>query len=129
MTPRLCVFVLSLCALGSMPLLAKDHDRRLATAKTAFIEAGDPLSDDRPVVACLTDHLTKTTPLTVTDTKASADVVLKVYKTNISGNSMRSMFGSLGLAHLDALAPDGNDAFRLSGFRSTSRVAALPPVR
>jgi len=94
--------LLAIIAVCPLPALAKDPDPRLATAQTAFVEAADRLSDDQPIAVCLADHLAKTTPLTLAESKASADIVLTVSKGKISGDSMRTLFATLGLATLTA---------------------------
>lgn len=114
-------------AMCSSALLAKEPDRRLAIAKTAFVEAGDDLSDDKPIVVCLSDHLSKNTLLVLADSKASADIVLKVYKASISGDATRSMLGSMGLARMDAFAADGTKLWDgYENMSSTSKLDMIP---
>jgi hypothetical protein len=120
--------IATLAALAcSVSLLAKEPDRRLATAKTAFVEAGDALSDDRPIAVCLGEHLTKTTPLTLAESKVSADIVLRIFKSSISGDSTRSLLGSMGLARIEAVAPDGTKLW--DGYENMSSSNKLDMIK
>lgn len=120
---RIIVSVLLLTA----PLAAKE-DPRLATAKSAFVEAADALSDDRPIAACLSEHLAKQMPLEIAASKESADLILRVVKGNISGDSSRSMLGSMGLAHLEARLPDGTKIWDGYENASASNKLDMRPV-
>jgi hypothetical protein len=58
-------------------------DPRLATVRKAWIEPVDELADeDRPVAACLADHLARLTPIEAVRTKAEADVIFRVGSTS-----------------------------------------------
>jgi hypothetical protein len=84
---------------------AKDPDPRLATVKTAWVEAVDELDDDKPVAVCMMDHLARTTPLAPAASRDAADVVLTV-KAHLPGNSMRQLTGVLGTVTLTAKLPN-----------------------
>lgn len=89
---------------ATTPLYAADPDRRLVTAKTAYVFAVDPLKDDQPVAACFAEHLAATTPYTAA-AKDEAELSLGI-QANISGAMGRSM-GSLGVVRLTATLADG----------------------
>lgn len=110
----------------SASVVAAAPDQRLATAKTVYLEPIDPLEGDRPVAACIAEHLPAALPLEVVTDKASADIVLRV-KGRISGETTRKLTGALGLVQLTALAPDGSKVW--DGFRSesTNTSVQLPP--
>jgi hypothetical protein len=58
-------------------------DPRLATIRKAWVQPVDELADeDRPVAACLADHLSKLTPIEAVKTKAEADVIFRVGSTS-----------------------------------------------
>jgi hypothetical protein len=73
---------------GVWSLTATSHaadriDPRLATVRKAWIQPVDELADeDRPVAACLADHLARLTPIEAVKTKAEADVILRVGSTS-----------------------------------------------
>jgi hypothetical protein len=72
--------VLSLAATSHA---ADKIDSRLATVRKAWIEPVDELADeDRPVAACLADHLARLTPIEAVKTKAEADVIFRVGSTS-----------------------------------------------
>src|SRR6202163_3671384 len=57
-------------------------DPRLATVRKAWVQPVDELADeDRPVAACLADHLARLTPIEAVKTKAEADVIFRVGST------------------------------------------------
>ncbi len=88
---------------------AAQIDPRLATVRKAVVVAVDELGDDRPVAACVAEHLSKMTPLVVVQTHADADVVLRV-KAHLPGQSARHALGSMGgrpSGELFAELPDG----------------------
>jgi len=105
---------------------AAPPDPRLATAKTVYLEPIDPLEGDRPVAACIAEHLPAALPLEVVTDKASADIVLRV-KGRIAGETTRKLTGALGLVQLWAMAQDGTKLW--DGFRSesTNTSVQLPP--
>lgn len=108
------------------PLYAAAPDSRLAAAKTIYVEPIDTLEGDKPVAACIAQHIPTALPLQVVDSKDGADIVLRV-KGRISGETSRKLTGSLGLVQLWAVAPDGSKLW--DGFRSESNVntPTLPP--
>src|SRR5580704_18496451 len=58
-------------------------DPRLAMVRKAWIQPVDELADeDRPVAACLADHLSKLTPIEAVKSKAEADVIFRVGSTS-----------------------------------------------
>ena len=109
----------------SAVVVAAPPDPRLATAKTVYLEPIDPLEGDRPVAACIAEHLPIALPLEVITDKAGADIVLRV-KARIAGDMTRQ-FGGLGTIELWAIAPDGTQLWK--GYTSDSRANAttLPP--
>lgn len=116
-----------LAILLSAVVAAAPPDPRLATAKTVYLEPIDPLEGDRPVAACIAEHLPTALPLEVVTDKAGADFVLRV-KGRISGETTRKLTGALGLVQLWAIAPDGAKLW--DGFRSesTNTSVQLPPT-
>src|SRR6202163_2996302 len=57
-------------------------DPRLATVRKAWVQPVDELADeDRPVAACLANHLARATPIEAVKTKAEADVIFRVGST------------------------------------------------
>ena len=88
---------------------AASVDSRLATVRKAWIQPEDELADDKPVAACLADHLKNVTPVEAVATKIEADVVFKV-RANIPSATKRTILGALGgspSAHLSVELPDG----------------------
>jgi hypothetical protein len=58
-------------------------DPRLAMVRKAWVQPVDELADeDRPVAACLADHLARLTPIEAVKTKAEADVIFRVGSTS-----------------------------------------------
>lgn len=112
--------------LSAAVVAAAPPDPRLATAKTVYLEPIDPLEGDRPVAACIAEHLPAALPLEVVTDKTSADIVLRV-KGRIAGETTRKLTGALGLVQLWATAPDGSKLW--DGFRSesTNTSVQLPP--
>src|ERR1044072_6802379 len=117
--------ITALFVLAALPVTAAPADPRFANAKTVYIEALDDLEADRPVSACLAEHLPTTLPLQVVP-KDQADIVLKV-KARITGETTRKLTGSLGYVDLTAVAPDGKKLW--DGFQSeaTNTSVQLPP--
>ena len=111
---------------GSIALTAAPPDKRLATASKVYITPLDELEGDKPVAACLAQHLPTALPLTVVGSKEEADVVLRV-KARISGDTARKLMGALGTIQLWAVTPDGAKLW--DGFTGESLVnsTALPP--
>src|ERR1700730_15307991 len=80
-TPALLVSVVLFMAATSHA--ADRIDPRLATVRKAWVQPVDELADeDRPVAACLADHLARLTPIEAVKTKAEADVIFKVGSTS-----------------------------------------------
>ena len=76
-------FLTSIVLLAATGYAADKVDPRLATVRKAWIEPVDELADeDRPVAACLADHLARLTPIEAVKTKAEADVILRVGSTS-----------------------------------------------
>jgi len=90
--------------LASVSLSAADPDRRLATAKTAYVFPVDPLKDDQPVATCFAERLTKLTSYAAAE-KADAEILLGV-SGDISGDFKKGM-GTLGTVAIEAKAQDG----------------------
>ena len=87
---------------------AEKLDPRLATMRNVYVMAADDLGDDRPVAACLAEHLTKQTPLIVVD-KEKAEAILRV-SSHLPSATARYALGALGgspSAHLYVELPDG----------------------
>jgi hypothetical protein len=100
-------------------VVAKDPDGRLATVRKAFVVPIDDLAADRPVAACLAEHLANHLPIEAVKERGDADVVFRV-KANIPGATTRAMMGGMGgspSADLFAELPDGtklwNDGAKL----------------
>ena len=73
----------SVVLLAATSHAADKIDSRLATVRKAWIEPVDELADeDRPVAACLADHLARLTPIAAVKTKAEADVIFRVGSTS-----------------------------------------------
>jgi hypothetical protein len=87
-------------------LSAASLDKRLATARTAFVEASDPLGDDQPISACLKERLDEGGIPSLAESKEAADIVLTISRGQIVTGFLR--FGSfLGGATVKAQLPDG----------------------
>lgn len=109
----------AMIAAACTAVLAKDPDTRLAAVHKAFVVPIDELAADRPVAACLADHLANHLPIEAVKDRGDADVVFRV-KANIPGATTRAMMGGLGgspSADLFAELPDGtklwNDGAKL----------------
>jgi len=115
-----------LVGVASLSLTTAPPDTRLASASKVYVIAIDDLEGDRPVAACVAQHLPTALPSTVVSTKDEADLILRV-KARLSGETTRKLTGALGLIELTALAPDGKKLW--DGFRSesTSSSSATPP--
>jgi hypothetical protein len=73
----------SVVLLAATSHAADKIDPRLATVRKAWIQPVDELADeDRPVAACLADHLSRLTPIEAVKTKAEADVIFRVGSTS-----------------------------------------------
>jgi hypothetical protein len=110
---------------------AANIDKRLATARKAYVVAIDELGDDKPVAACFIDHLAKMTPLEPVLTKEQADIVLRV-KAHLPGQTARHALGPMGgrpSADLFAELPDGtklwNDGAKLGSGWSPDRGTSI----
>ena len=114
-----------LAILLSATVAAAPPDPRLATAKTVYLEPIDPLEGDRPVAACIAEHLPAALPLEVVTDKGQADVVLRV-KARIAGDMTRQ-FGGLGTIELWAIAPDGTQIWKGHTSESRANATTLPP--
>jgi hypothetical protein len=58
-------------------------DPRLAMVRKAWVQPVDELADeDRPVAACLANHLARLTPIEAVKTKGEADVIFRVGSTS-----------------------------------------------
>ena len=80
---RAQALVTSVVLLAATSHAADKIDPRLATVRKAWIQPVDELADeDRPVAACLADHLARLTPIEAVKTKAEADVILRVGSTS-----------------------------------------------
>jgi hypothetical protein len=89
--------------------LAEKLDRRLATAKTVWVEPVDPLDDDMPVSKCVAARLTEHVPLTLAESKPVADLVLRV-SAHLPSATARYALGALGgspSVHMYAVLPNG----------------------
>jgi hypothetical protein len=92
---RAQAFLTSVVLLAATSHAADKIDPRLATVRKAWIQPVDELADeDRPVAACLADHLARLTPIEAVKTKAEADVIFRVGSTSTQ-------------ATLTAYLPDG----------------------
>jgi hypothetical protein len=77
------VLMSGVLSLAATSYAADKVDPRLATVRKAWIQPVDELADeDRPVAACLADHLARLTPIEAVKTKAEADVILRVGSTS-----------------------------------------------
>ena len=115
-----------LLALVAVPAAATPPDARFANAKTVYIEPLDPLEGDRPVAACIAEHLPAALPLTIAATKEEADIVLRV-KARISGDTMRQLMAVLGSIQLWAMAPDGTQFWSGKTSEDRANATTLPP--
>src|ERR1700682_6464304 len=80
---RAQAFLTSVLLLAATGHAADKIDPRLATVRKAWVQPVDELADeDRPVAACLADHLSKLTPIEAVKTKAEADVIFRVGSTS-----------------------------------------------
>ena len=80
---RAQAFLTSVVLLAATSHAADKIDPRLATVRKAWIQPVDELADeDRPVAACLADHLSKLTPIEAVKSKAEADVIFRVGSTS-----------------------------------------------
>jgi hypothetical protein len=80
---RAQAFLTSVVLLAAASHAADKIDSRLAMVRKAWIEPVDELADeDRPVAACLADHLARLTPIEAVKTKAEADVIFRVGSTS-----------------------------------------------
>jgi hypothetical protein len=96
--------ITALLLLASGPL-----DPRLATVRSAYVEAVDDLGDDQGVAVCLAEHLDKLTPIKLASTKEQADVILRV-KAHLPSTTTKFLVGVMGgspSADLTAQTPDG----------------------
>jgi hypothetical protein len=76
-------FLTAVMLLAATSHAADKIDPRLAMVRKAWIQPVDELADeDRPVAACLADHLSKLTPIEAVKTKAEADVIFRVGSTS-----------------------------------------------
>jgi hypothetical protein len=92
-TPALLVSVA--LSVATTTHAADKIDPRLATVRKAWVQPVDELADeDRPVAACLADHLAHLTPIEAVKTKEQADVIFRVGSTSTQ-------------ATLTAYLPDG----------------------
>ena len=95
---RAQALVTSVVLLAATSHAADKIDPRLAVVRKAWIQPVDELADeDRPVAACLADHLSKLTPIEAVKTKAEADVIFRVGSTSTQ-------------ATITAYLPDGTTA-------------------
>jgi hypothetical protein len=102
------LMTLAILSCSSLNAAAK-IDKRLYTAKTAFVMPMDDLGDDKPVATCFAEHLAKQTSIQPTEDRASADIVIKV-KAHLPGQAARHALGAMGgrpSGHLFAEAGDG----------------------
>jgi len=80
---RAQALVMSVVLLAATSHATDRIDPRLATVRRAWVQPVDELADeDRPVAACLADHLARLTPIEAVKTKAEADVILRVGSTS-----------------------------------------------
>jgi hypothetical protein len=80
---RALAFLTSVVLLATTSHATDRIDPRLATVRKAWIQPVDELADeDRPVAACLADHLARLTPIEAVKTKAEADVILRIGSTS-----------------------------------------------
>jgi len=59
-------------------LLMASVDPRLGAMTKVYVQPVDDLQDDRPVAACVVQHLPTALPLTIVETPEEADVTLKI---------------------------------------------------
>jgi hypothetical protein len=80
---RAQALVTSVVLLTATSHAADKIDSRLATVRKAWVQPVDELADeDRPVAACLADHLARLTPIQPVKTKDEADVIFRVGSTS-----------------------------------------------
>lgn len=87
----LCGFIVAIAAVA----LAAKVDGRLASIKKAFVVPEDDLGVDKPVAACLAEHLSSLLPIESVATKDDAEVVFKV-RANLPSATSRVMLGGMG---------------------------------
>jgi len=91
-------------------ILAAAIDPRLATIAKVYVQPVDQLEDDRPVAACVVEHLPRTLPLTIVERAEDADVVLKV-AARVSGQTARTYGAIIGGAASVSLGQVGMSAW------------------
>jgi hypothetical protein len=75
--------IVAVVVFSSATIRADKIDPRLATVRTALVQPVDELAnDDKPVAACLAEHLKASTPIEAVGTKDEADVILRIGSTS-----------------------------------------------